>query len=353
MDFKKLVKFDIKKFSSYKSARSLCVKGNIWLNANESPISYEFSTVNKHLNRYPDSQSKDILYKYSKYSNIDYNNILISRGIDESIELLIKTFCNPFVDKIIYFYPTYDMYKITAEIFGVESIKIFLKNDSLKKYEKIKNNINYIKLIYICRPNNPTGCLMSKKELINILEITFGKALVIVDEAYIEFCILESVVPLIKKYSNLVVLRTLSKAFGLAGIRCGFTLANSEIIKILNKVISPYPIPSITYEIANFALNKSFLNFMEKTVLKLNKNKNWLLKELKKISYVKKIFKSFANYILVEFYDSSFIFKNMNKKGIILRDQSYKKGLKNCIRISVGNKIECKKLIYELKKKIL
>ncbi|WP_343189719.1 histidinol-phosphate transaminase [Buchnera aphidicola (Pseudoregma panicola)] len=350
MNFKKLVKFNINNFIPYKSARSMCVNGSVWLNANESPINNEFFLLNKNLNRYPYPQPKNIILRYSKYSKVNFNNVLISRGIDESIELFTKIFCRPKIDKIMYFSPTYDMYRITAEIFRIDTVNIFLKNYNNFNYDIIRKNIKFLKLIYICRPNNPTGDIMPKEILINILNICKKTSLVIVDEAYIEFCCYKSVVHLIDKYSNLVVLRTLSKAFGLAGIRCGFSIANSEIINILNKFIAPYPIPTPVCNIVNKFLSNKFISFMKKSVLEINKNKNWLFKKLKKIYFIKKVFKSYANYILIKCISSDFIIKKLESKGIILRDQNKNFGLKNCIRISIGTKLECKKLIYELKK---
>ncbi|WP_343190013.1 histidinol-phosphate transaminase [Buchnera aphidicola] len=350
MKFKKLVKFDIKNFSAYKSARSMCVQGNIWLNANESPINNKFSIINRNLNRYPESQPKNIILKYAEYSKINFENIFVSRGIDESIELFIKIFCKPNVDKIMYFPPTYDMYRVNAEIFEIKTIKVFTKNYNNFDYDAIKKNIKCLKLIYICRPNNPTGDIMPKKILINILNISFGKVLVIVDEAYIEFCYSESIVNLIEQYPNLIVLRTMSKAFGLAGIRCGFSIAHIEIIKILKKFISPYPISTLTSNFIENFLNSNFINFMKKTVSEVLKNKIWLYKKLQKIKFIKKVFESFANYILIECFSSKFVIKKMLSKGIVLRNQNNNLGLKNCVRISIGTKIECKKLVYELKR---
>ncbi|WP_343184107.1 histidinol-phosphate transaminase [Buchnera aphidicola (Ceratovacuna keduensis)] len=349
MNFKKLVKFNIKNFVPYKSARNICVDGSIWLNANESPINNELLVLNKNLNRYPNPQPKNIILKYSKYSKVNVNNILISRGIDESIELFIKVFCKPNIDKIMYFSPTYDMYRITAKIFGIDTINVFLKDYNNFDYNIIKKNIKFLKLIYICRPNNPTGDIMPEEILINILNFCKKTSLVIVDEAYIEFCYYKSVVKLIKKYSNLVVLRTMSKAFGLASVRCGFSIANLEIINILKKFIAPYPISTPTCNIVDKFLSNKFINFMKKTVLEINENKNWLFNKLKKINFIKKVFESFSNYILIKCVSSDFVIKKLESKGIILRDQSKNFGLKNCIRISIGTKLECKKLIYELK----
>ncbi|WP_343189158.1 histidinol-phosphate transaminase [Buchnera aphidicola (Chaitoregma tattakana)] len=350
MNFKKLVKFDFDKFVPYKSARNMCVKGDIWLNANESPFRKQFITISKNLNRYPDPQPKNIIFKYAKYAGIKVDNILISRGIDESIELITKIFCKPFLDKIMYFPPTYDMYRISSEIFNVQSIKVFIKDYNDFDYNIIKKNLKFLKLIYICRPNNPTGDIMPEEVLINILNISCNNSLVIVDEAYIEFCLYKSVINLIEKYPNLIVLRTMSKAFGLAGARCGFSIANSKIIKILKTFIAPYPIPSPVCNIVEKSLRSSYIEFIKKAVLEINNNKNWLFKKLKRIKCIKKVFKTYANYILIKCFHSKHVLKKTNCSGIILRDQSEKLNLENCIRISVGTKLECKKLICQLKK---
>ncbi|CAL4319090.1 histidinol-phosphate transaminase [Buchnera aphidicola] len=344
-----LVRKNIQKLVPYQSARKIGGKGEVWLNANESPMSNQFTLQETYFNRYPEPQPKSLIMRYADYVGISSNNILVTRGADEGIELLMRAFCEPKIDSIIYCPPTYDMYVINANIFGVKVCSIpMLKNWQLDVKSIEKKNIG-VKLIYICSPNNPTGNIIHSQDIFLILKIFSNTALVIVDEAYIEFCENKSIVSWLQNYPNLVILRTLSKAFALAGLRCGFVLANTEIIRILSRVIAPYPLPTPVTDIAYQALSKKNIGIMKNRVLELCSNKMWLIKELKKIKYVKKIFKSDSNYILVHFINADKIFLFLWEQGIIVRNQNFKIFLNECIRISIGNFNECLKLINVLK----
>lgn len=350
-DIIRLARINIQKLEPYQSARRIGGEhGDIWLNANESPTSFYFQSKKKIFNRYPECQPKNLVLSYAKYAHVSLDQVLVTRGADEGIELLIKVFCEPGKDAIIYCPPTYDMYKVNAKIANVKIKEIpTFQNTWQLDLLKIQLNLNKVKLIYVCNPNNPTGNLISKKDLIFLLEITLNKSLVVVDEAYIEFSPQESMVFYLKKYPNLVILRTLSKAFALAGIRCGFILAQKEIIKILNKAVSPYPIPIPVSNIAIQSLNTNFIKLMKNRVLELNSNRIWLVDKLKNISCVEKIFNSNANYLLVKFFMCEEVFKTLWDKGIILRNQDGKINLKKCLRITIGTRLECLRLIEELK----
>ncbi|QCI19684.1 MAG: histidinol-phosphate transaminase [Buchnera aphidicola (Brevicoryne brassicae)] len=349
-DIIKLARINIQKLEPYQSARRIGGEhGDIWLNANESPISCSFKSKKKLFNRYPTCQPENLIFAYANYVQVLPDQILATRGADEGIELLIKAFCEPGEDTIIYCPPTYDMYGVNAKISNVKIKEIpTFKNTWQLDLLKIQLNLNKVKLIYICNPNNPTGNIIPKKDLIFLLEITLNKCLVVVDEAYIEFSPKESMTFYLKKYANLVILRTLSKAFSLAGIRCGFILAQKEIITILNKVISPYPIPTPISDIAIQSLNINFINLMKNRVLELNSNRIWLVDKLKNLSCVEKIFDSNANYLLVKFFMFQEVFETLWNKGIILRNQNEKINLKKCLRITIGTRLECSRLIEEI-----
>ncbi|QCI16936.1 histidinol-phosphate transaminase [Buchnera aphidicola (Aphis helianthi)] len=345
-----LVRSNIKDLQPYESARRIGGNGKIWLNANESPIPSSFTTNITLFNRYPECQPKNLISSYADYVGLLNDQVLVTRGADEGIELLIKAFCNPGEDAIIYCPPTYDMYAINARIANVKIKEIpTFRNTWQINLEKIESNLNKVKLIYICNPNNPTGNIILKKDIINLLKITLECALVVIDEAYIEFSPKNSMIDFLQQYPNLIILRTLSKAFSLAGIRCGFTLANKEIINILHKVISPYPISTIVADIAVQSLNKNSIKNMQDRVLKINSNRNWLVNELSNISLVEKVFYSNANYILVKFHMFEKIFQHLWTNGIILRNQNHKIYLNKCLRISIGSYSECVRLIKEIK----
>lgn len=345
----KLFRKDIVALEAYKSARSIGGSGTILLNANEFPSPNIYSIQNIELNRYPECQPIDLLNRYASYVNIDCENILVSRGSDEGIELLMRVCCIPNQDTILTFSPTYTMYSKIAEIYGIKHIDIPLIDNTSFNILEIKKHLYKVKLIYICRPNNPTGHLFNLDEIIELLELTLNKSILVIDEAYIEFCIDENIVFLLKRFNNLVILRTLSKAFGLAGIRCGFTLAHKDIIRLLQKVITPYPLAAPSIDIAVQALSYSGILDMKNKISILKENKVWLLNNLKRIHLIKYIFDSATNYVLVHFFNSNYVFNTLWNKGIILRKQDHIRGLKECIRISIGTKKECSQLIHELK----
>ncbi|WP_343182589.1 histidinol-phosphate transaminase [Buchnera aphidicola] len=346
---KKLFRSDLLTLEPYRSARLIGGNGKIWLNANECFSPPSFNLNNFFFNRYPECQPKILLEKYSFYSGIKQKNILVSRGADEAIELLIRAFCIPGKDCIMTFPPTYMMYSKISEIYGIQNIKIPLINNIKLDFEKISLYVQNVKLIYLCRPNNPTGHLLNLKNVISVLDVVKNDSIVVIDEAYIEFCEKNTLTFLLKKYDNLIILRTLSKSFGLAGIRCGFTLAHEDIIQILNKIIAPYPLTMPSIDIAIQALEDTNILVMKNRVSVCNQNKLWLLKKIKKLSLVNYIFDSQANYILVNFFYAKKIFNILWNQGIILRDQSHELSLKNCLRITIGTKKECELLYFALK----
>lgn len=310
-----------------------------WLNANENPWAGGLSEhLDENINRYPDFQSDALIESYAEYADVDLSSVLITRGADEGIELLVRTFCIAGQDKIIINTPTYGMYKICADTSNIQTIDVPL----LDKYQVdidrlISEKDDKVKLVFICSPNNPTGGLMSRPKIIEVLEAYKDSALVVLDEAYIEFCPTSSVEDLIHSYPNLVVLRTLSKAFGLAGIRCGFTLASADIIDVLKKVIAPYPIPAPIEQTALEALSQKGLEHMRQQVSLLNLEKQRLISNLQRLNLVKNVHHSDANFVLIEVDDKQQVLDALTAKDIYIRDQSKQPGLANHIRITIGN----------------
>ncbi|VFP85666.1 Histidinol-phosphate aminotransferase [Buchnera aphidicola (Cinara pseudotaxifoliae)] len=346
---KRLTPHHIYTLQPYQSARRIGLTGRIYLNANESPWSSTIKYQHTNLNRYPEFQSSVLLNKYAQYSNTSINNLLITRGADEGIELLIRAFCVPKNDKIMFFPPTYDMYAVIANIYNIKKKIIPILSNFQLDLINIKKYINNVKLIYICNPNNPTGNFFLKKDIISILDMIPQTTLLIIDEAYVDFSIKNSFVPQLNKYSNLVVLRTLSKAFGLSALRCGFVLSNSNIINVLKKVSAPYPIATPVSDLAIKSLQLENIKCVQKNILQITSNKDLLVKELQSFSCVDHVFPSKTNFILVKFFRSDVIFQHFLLHGIIVRDQSCKIGLSNCVRISIGTINECQDLIKVLR----
>ncbi|WP_429151161.1 histidinol-phosphate transaminase [Aeromonas veronii] len=336
MSIANLARRVVRALTPYQSARRIGGKGHVWLNANEAPQAYPFTIEGSRLNRYPECQPAEVVNGYATYAGVNPDQVLVSRGADEAIELLIRTFCEAGEDQILICPPTYGMYAISAETCGVGIVEQPLTASRQPDWPAIADRLSDVKLVFLCSPNNPTGDLVGRDGLIALLEKARDRAIVVVDEAYIEFCPEASVVDLLARFPNLVVTRTLSKAFALAGIRCGFTLASPEVIAMLAKVIAPYPIPEPIAQIAAQALSPMGLELMRERVVELNKQKAAFKAELTKLACVKEVFEDKGNFVLVRFVDGATVFAAMKAAGIILRDFSSKPGLDNSIRVTIG-----------------
>ena len=326
-----LIRKNLKNFQAYSSARSLYQKG-IFLDANENSLGSVISTeYGSGLNRYPDPLSMDLRNAIGKFLEVSEKNIFVGNGSDEIIDLLIRLFVEQ-DEEIIILEPTYGMYKVVAEIAGVNVKSLLLKPDFQIDVQNLLLQINSkTKIIFICSPNNPTGNLMRSEDIKKICE-SF-KGIVVVDEAYIEFSSKLSLVNKISNIENLVVLRTFSKAWGLAGIRVGYAVEQEKIVEYLNKIKLPYNLNRISSGLAIEAL-KNYPKMLEFRKIILQE-KEKLSKELNNLGF--KVFPSEANFLLVSYPNASDIAKKLAVDyGIIIRDFNSKPLLKDCVRISVG-----------------
>ncbi|MFS7359219.1 histidinol-phosphate transaminase [Rahnella inusitata] len=343
-----LARQNVRELTPYQSARRLGGNGDVWLNANEYAIAPQFELTAQTFNRYPECQPALVINRYAAYAGVDPEQVLVSRGADEGIELLIRAFCEPGKDAILYCPPTYGMYSVSAETIGVQARTVAAKADWSLDLPAIEAALDGVKLVYVCSPNNPTGNLIDPAELRAVLEMTGGRAIVAIDEAYIEFCPQATVTGWLQEYPHLAVLRTMSKAFALAGLRCGFTLGNSELIALLMKVIAPYPLSTPVADIAAQALAPEGLAIMRQRVAEVSENRAWLMAELNQCDCVEQVFHSDTNYVLARFTASSAVFKNLWDQGIILRDQNKQPGLSGCLRITIGTRQELQRVIDAL-----
>ncbi|PWD66805.1 histidinol-phosphate transaminase [Pectobacterium parmentieri] len=343
-----LARANVRALTPYQSARRLGGNGDVWLNANEYPEAPEFQLTLQTLNRYPECQPVTVINRYAEYAGVTPEQVLVSRGADEGIELLIRAFCEPGKDAILFCPPTYGMYAVSAETFGVERRTAASKSDWQLDLEAIEAQLDGTKVIYVCSPNNPTGNLIAREDLRQLLTLAQGKALVVIDEAYIEFCPQASTAGWLAEFPHLVILRTLSKAFSLAGLRCGFTLANPEVIQLLLKVIAPYPLSTPVADIAAQALSREGIAKMKANVTEVTANRRWLSDTLKNIPCIEEVFNSESNYLLVRFTASPAVFKTLWDQGIILRDQNKQPSLAGCLRITIGNRYECERVVAAL-----
>ncbi|XQW83786.1 histidinol-phosphate transaminase [Thalassotalea piscium] len=340
----KLARAELVDMVPYQSARRLHAgKGSfnskIWLNANEASGPGIYQVNSDSINRYPDFQPDNLLNAYSQYCHLDKSQILATRGADEGIELLIRTFCTAYQDSILICPPTYGMYAISAENHGAGVVKVPLDNCQLD-LAGLQAQVGNAKVVFLCSPGNPTGNLLPLEQIKSVIEMFAETAIVVVDEAYIEFSPQDSVVSWLSEYSNLVVLRTLSKAFALAGLRCGFTLASNDIITMLSKVIAPYPVPAPVAEIASSSLSESGIAQMRIRVQETTILRQQLMQWLMEQTWCLNVFNSDANFVLFTCRNKDQIFNVLAEQGILIRDQSKQEQLSDCLRISIGSERE-------------
>ncbi len=348
MSIEDLARANVRALTPYQSARRLGGKGDVWLNANEFPTAVAFQLTEQTLNRYPEPQPKAVIESYARYAEVKPEQVLVSRGADEGIELLIRAFCEPGEDAVLYCPPTYGMYSVSAETIGVECRTVPTLADWQLDLPGIEARLDGVKVVFVCSPNNPTGQIIDPQSMRDLLEMTRGKAIVVADEAYIEFCPQATLAGWLSDYPHLVVLRTLSKAFALAGLRCGFTLANAEVINVLLKVIAPYPLSTPVADIAAQALSAEGIAAMRQRVAQILDERRYLVEQLRGIACVEQVFDSETNYVLARITASSAVFKSLWDQGIILRDQNKQPSLSGCLRITIGTRAESQRVIDAL-----
>lgn len=355
-----LLREHLRDITPYASARRSMSGGRIWLNANESPYAREYQVDTDHLNRYPNFQSQELNSAYADYAGVGSDQLLSHRGSDESIELLIRSFCEPGRDRIMICPPTYGMYAISAGLNNTPVVTVPLRSDSDEPNQRwqldldgIEANSDNVKVVFLCNPSNPLGNQLNPADIETVLKHFSGRALVVVDEAYIEYAQQTnpnlSFASRINEFDNLVVMRTLSKAFGLAGIRVGFTIANHDIIQALVPVLAPYPLPDVSIQVATQALRAENLIEMRQNVIEAVHERTHISDALRQLSFVNRIEPSSTNFILFHVSDAPAVMQHCIDAGILLRNQSAQLGLDHCIRVTVGAPAENEQLIEVLK----
>lgn len=337
-----LLPANIAALAAYSSAKSEKLSGTTWLNANESPYAKTIQLSVEDLNRYPDPQPQLVIDRYAAYAELESENVLMTRGADEGIELLVRTYCESAKDSIALFLPTYGMYKVTADTHNV-AINALTQAQLLNgSVDEIVDAVGSSKLVFICNPNNPTGSLTPLDKVTAIATALTDKALVIVDEAYIEFCPEQSATKLINQFSNVVVLRTLSKAFALAGLRTGFTLAQAATLAPIRKVIAPYPVSGVVASIAAQAIAPDAITSMRRQVIILNALKAKLVQWLSESPAVLKILTGEGNFVTLKLADKNY-FKIALEQGLVMRAFTLY-GESDWLRISIGSEQELKQV---------
>jgi histidinol-phosphate aminotransferase len=346
-----LVRPEILALTPYSSARSEA-KGlagprpKVWLDANENP---ETPSVGGPLhNRYPQPQPAALVARLARLYRVAPANVLVTRGSDEGIDLLLRAFCRAGRDAILITPPTYGMYKVAAAIQHARVVTVPLdaqKDFALDPGAVLRAVTPATKIVFLCSPNNPTGALLEREAVLHIAQKLLGRAVVAVDEAYLEFSGARSLATELGRLPNLVVLRTLSKAFGLAGVRCGATIADPALIGVLQKIIAPYPIPGPVLEAALAALSPAGLAAARQSVKELVAARRKLSRALAKIPSVRCVWPSDANFLLVGVEDAARLMALARARGIVLRDRS--RDVPNTVRITLGT-VDENALVLEL-----
>ncbi|RKD16317.1 histidinol-phosphate transaminase [Pelobium manganitolerans] len=343
-DINKIIRPNIKTLKPYSSARDeFSGEASVYLDANENAFGSPLAT-NYH--RYPDPMQYAVKMRLSAIKGVPARNIFLGNGSDEAIDILFRSFCNPGVDNVIIVPPTYGMYEVSANINDVALKRVNLTADFQLDLDSIAEAIDVnTKLIFICSPNNPTGNSIHREDIETLLANFNG--IIVVDEAYINFSRQKSFIQELTEYANLVVLQTLSKAWGLAALRVGMAFASEEIIEVFNRVKPPYNINEASQQLALEALQN--VDQVNQWIKELLKERDALVLAIKDFDFVVDIYPSDANFILVKTTNADAIYKYLTQVGIIVRNRNKVELCEGCLRITVGTKEENEALIDALK----
>ncbi|GGA91328.1 histidinol-phosphate transaminase [Puia dinghuensis] len=340
----KLLRDNIRQLTPYSSARDeFTGEARVFIDANENSLG---SPLTKWYNRYPDPHQWKVKEAISKIKGIPPQHIFLGNGSDECIDLLYRAFCVPGKDNVIINPPTYGMYEVSAHINDVEVRRATLLDDFQLDLVHLENLVDAnTKLIWICSPNNPTANSIDRQDIEIVLNNFPG--LVIIDEAYINFSRHKSFIQELSEYPNLVVLQTMSKAWGLAGLRLGMAFASEAIIDVYNKVKPPYNISQATQELALKALEEvGQVNDMIRSLVALREQ---LIRDLGELPLVRHIYPSDANFLLVKVDDARGVYEHLLRAGIVVRDRSKVELCAGCLRITVGTEKENAELLKSLR----
>lgn len=338
MEIKKLIRKNILALSPYSTARDEYTgKLGTFLDANESPFENGY-------NRYPDPRQLKLKEKIGAKKGLNPMNMFLGNGSDEAIDLMFRIFCTPGRDNAIAIAPSYGMYEVAADINDIETRKVLLNPDySLPVSRLLEAADENSKLLFICSPNNPTGNAFPKEDILEVVRNFNG--IVIVDEAYIDFSDKPGLVGVLPRYPNLVILQTMSKAWGMAGLRCGLALASEEIIGFMNMVKYPYNINLATVENVTELLDEP----VEAHVAEIKREREMMACRLELFDFVKKVYPSDANFLLVKVDDADRLYSYLIAKEIIVRNRNRVAMCDNCLRFTIGTPEENRRVLDALK----
>lgn len=341
-----LARPEIRALTPYASARALADAAGILLNANENP----FSADGRRLNRYPDPQPAELRDRLATLYDVRAEQLLITRGSDEGIDLLVRVFCAA-GESVLVMPPCFGMYALSARVQGARVVEAPLveRDGGFDAPGDLADRAADCKLAFLCSPNNPTGSVLSPETVESVCAAMDGRGLVVVDEAYVEFQSAPSFTARLVDLPHLVVLRTLSKAHGLAGCRLGAVIADPGVIGLLRRIIAPYPLPTPTVEAALAALQPDSVDRQREQLTVLAEQKARLVEALRALDWVADLWPGEANFVLVRVPDAQRLLDDAAAAGIRLRNQSAQRGLDNCVRITIGTPEETDALIDVLR----
>ncbi|MEJ0040032.1 MAG: histidinol-phosphate transaminase [Gammaproteobacteria bacterium] len=322
------------------------------MHANELPWRSDADQSDAGLNRYPEPQPKELVARLASLYGVAKEQLLVGRGSDEGIDLLCRSFCRAGQDSILVCPPTFGMYSVMAHVQGAGVVTVPLKvneNFALDTDEVLRQCTPNVKVLFLCSPNNPTGNTIPADVILHIANRLEGRSIVVVDEAYVEFSDSPSLIPRLGSLPQLAIMRTLSKAHGLAGARCGTLIANPEIITLLRKVIHPYAITQMTVEAAMNVLQPSQLSLLKERIASIKSERQRMFEALGKLTAVKRAWPSDGNFLLAEFADPDRALKSSRAANLLIREVRAQFGLPRTLRISIGTPAQNDRLLESFK----
>lgn len=354
MSIESLARPEIVAMKPYSSARQEAPGKGILLNANEAPwpLIDSGAGAGAGLNRYPDPQPDELLTRLARLYGVQKDHLLVTRGSDEGIDLLTRVFCRAGQDAILHCPPTFGMYRIAAQTQGAGIVPVTRSGDDFAlDEERVLDTVagdDRIRLVFLTSPNNPTGDMPDDRFVRRLLDASEGRALVVIDEAYAEFTRHPSATSLVPDYEHLVILRTMSKAWASAGLRCGSVIAQPSVIGLLRRVIAPYPLPSPVVGLALRMLQDDMLGAQARMLERISDNKRTLVSMLENRGFIRQLLPGEANFVLLRMERANELLKFCAERNLILRGFPADPALRDCVRITVGSKDDLARLAEAL-----
>jgi histidinol-phosphate aminotransferase len=340
-----LARADLRQFVPYESAVPRADMTR--LHANESPWRHDWDDTDRGLNRYPEPRNEKVAGRLAELYGVGTDEVLVTRGSDDAIDVLVRAFCEAGRDSVVVCPPTFGMYAVAARLQGatVREIPLLADREFRPDLSATVAAGETAKIVFLCSPNNPTGNIVSAEDVSLLCDRLANRALVVVDEAYAEFAAGPSAVTLRARHDNLVILRTLSKAYALAGARIGALIGDAEMVRLLRGVLPPYPVPTLSLEAAERLLVPDALDRARAEVASTVARREWLATALSGLKEIQRIWPSEGNFLLVRFRDADSALTACRAGGILLRDFSRAPGLVGCVRITVGDEDQNRALV--------